>query len=184
MPAKTKLTPTKTLTVSDPVVIPLPTKPHTSGRPHIAVVRKELSDLLKVKYLAALEQCGLRTKACRQVGINYFLPTLWELRSPTFRQAHTASQDLGSQYLLDQLAEHGVDLALNGWQRPIYQRGQLVGHETYHSPALIEAILDRCARRNWAQSINAVNIATAGPAAIQIVLGSNKKTEELPNPSE
>jgi hypothetical protein len=41
------------------------------------------------------------------------------------------------QVLTDALEEEAVRRGLDGYQRPIYQRGELVGHETVYSDQLL-----------------------------------------------
>ena len=152
---------------------------------HVAE-KKEASKVRQAEFLKILEQVHFQSIACAAMSINFNLPNLWAWRNPAFKARMAEAQDKGRLHLLDQLAMKAYALARDGWQRPIYQRGALVGHEQVYSPSLIETVADRLARGSWAKSTD-MQVNIAGPAAVQINLGdaeSRRKYHVLPPPTE
>ena len=150
-------------------------------RKHVAD-KKAASKARQAEFLAILEQVHFQSVACAAIGVNFNAPMLWAYRSPVFKARMATAQDQGRLHLLDQLATKAYSLAKEGWERPIYQRGELVGHERTYSPALIEMVADRLARGSWAKSAD-TQVIVAGPAAVQINLGdaeSRRKYHVLP----
>lgn len=141
--------------------------------------------VLQKQYLAVLAEVGFRTLACEQVGIAFATPGTWAARSPAFKLKAHAAEEQGRVKALDALAVHAYDLAKKGWKRPIYQKGVLVGYDNYFPVGLIETVLDRLSRGNWAASPNAVTVNATGPAAIQINLGDSatRRAYHGPQPS-
>lgn len=136
--------------------------------------KKAASKQRREQFLSVLREVGIQKTACDAMGISFHTPsTDWLHRYPEFKAQLQEAQDQGRLKLLDAVVERWAALAIHGYERPVYQKGRLVGKERCYSPTLIESFADRLTRGTFAQSPNAVNVTTHGPAAVQINLGGS-----------
>jgi hypothetical protein len=80
-------------------------------------------------YLAELRRRGTLTGGCRAAHISPHTVYFWREHDETFVIRENEAQ----QVLTNALEEESIRRGLEGHQRPIYQRGELVGYETVYS---------------------------------------------------
>lgn len=79
----------------------------------------------KRDFLLALIANGSQTEALREVNVTGTQVNMWQLNDPVFRRGmlyalHTMAK---------QLHQTLFDRALNGWEEPVFQGGELVGYK-------------------------------------------------------
>ena len=84
-------------------------------------------------YLAELRRRGTLTGGCRAAHISPHTVYWWREHDEEFVLRENEAQ----QVLTDALEEESIRRGLEGYQRPIYQRGELVGYETVYGDQLL-----------------------------------------------
>lgn len=88
-------------------------------------------------FLTALEITGVVTEACKAAGITRTTPYRYLRDNPEFETRWLNSERIANDALVTEARRR----AIKGTQRPIYQRGELVGYETIYSDNLLLALL-------------------------------------------
>lgn len=91
----------------------------------------------KIRYLEFFAQTGLRGKSAAVCGVHAHTVREHELADPEFR----AQVMRARQAFLDKLRSEALDRAVHGWQEPVFQGGELVGHKLKKSDAVLLAML-------------------------------------------
>jgi len=97
-------------------------------------------------FLTALAKNPVVREACRVSGLPRTTVYMWKQRDPEFAKRIDEVLDQS----LDDLEFALTDRALNGWKRPVFQQGQLVGHEQVFDNRAAEFILGRRRPDRWA----------------------------------
>ena len=87
----------------------------------------------RIGFLRVLWNGASVTEAARHAGMTTQSARRLRLRAPAFR----ASWDEAQAFIVDELADTAFERAVNGSERPVYSRGQLVGHRTVHHDRLL-----------------------------------------------
>lgn len=100
------------------------------------VRRAELLDLIRGN--PARKQLPLSVRAaCDKIRINRRTVIDWCEKDPAFARAYEDAKEDGLDVLEDEAVRRGVE----GVTRPIYQGGELVGHEQVYSDKMLEMVL-------------------------------------------
>jgi hypothetical protein len=101
--------------------------------------RKQLESvaLQKARYLAGFSVDCTLTSGIKAAGINNKTVYQWREMDDEFVMQEN---ELKAQ-LADRLESEAIRRAYNGWDRPIYQRGVLVGVERVYSDMLLKLML-------------------------------------------
>jgi len=88
-------------------------------------------------YLRGYAQDGTTTTGCRTAHIYFRTVYRWREEDEAFLIAENQARGA----LADKLEAEAIRRAYNGWERPIYQRGVLVGVERCYSDMLLKMML-------------------------------------------
>jgi hypothetical protein len=116
--------------------------------PDVAIERsigkeKIANKILKHCFLRALGRYGTVTKAQEEVAAEFgVLPSRlrisrWVRKDERFRKLFV----LASEEYADRLEEAARERAVEGWEEPVYQRGELVGSVRKYSDPLLQMLL-------------------------------------------
>jgi hypothetical protein len=100
----------------------------------------------RIGFLRVLWNGASVTEAARRAGMTTQSARRLRLRAPAFR----ASWDEAQAIIVDELADTAFERAVNGGERPVYSRGQLVGHRTVHHDRLLLSLLSIRDPENYA----------------------------------
>lgn len=99
----------------------------------------ELTNDQKIAFLATLAQTGNVTRAARAIQIERSTAYKHKRKDPRFAEAWGDAENAA----LDTLEAALRDRALNGVEKGIYHKGELVDYETQYSDGLGKWLLDR-----------------------------------------
>lgn len=86
---------------------------------------------------AITAHAGSIPKACKDLGLNLRHVNAWILRDGEAAAAVRSAQQEGWASLEDVAYERAV----NGYEKPVYQKGELAGYETVYSDSLLALML-------------------------------------------
>jgi len=89
------------------------------------------------RILEGIAEHGNPTRVCREFKVNRRTVYEWRHNDPLFCQRWEEAIELSA----DVLEAEAQRRAVEGYERPIYQRGELIGHETMYSDRLLEFLL-------------------------------------------
>jgi hypothetical protein len=98
---------------------------------------KDATRALQDAYLRGFETNGTLTAGCRVAHVSPVTVYAWREHDDEFAQRENAARS----GLADRLEAEAVRRAYRGWDRPIYQRGELVGYEHVYSDQLLNLML-------------------------------------------
>lgn len=114
---------------------------HKARQPQRAHEAEELTAkrIRQNAFLRALERCPVITTAAKQVGIARDLHYDWLQDDPTYRPRYQeALQRAG-----DALEEKALELAVDGWEEPVFHEGRICGtirkYDTRHIREMLRA---------------------------------------------
>jgi hypothetical protein len=87
----------------------------------------------KAAFLAALAELGLVRDAARRVGIGKTTAYDWRRASPSFSEAMDKARQQGEEHLADELEHALVKRGRDGFEKPVWYKGQKVGAERWFS---------------------------------------------------
>lgn len=97
----------------------------------------EITPVTKAAFLVALSMTGIVQEACRDLKINDKMIYLERQKDEEFKKAwERAVKDAFVVF-----ENEARRRAFQGWDRPVYQQGMLVGHTREHSDALAQMML-------------------------------------------
>lgn len=122
---------------ADPDPAPAPAEPQTS--PPIALtkgrhVHVAFTDGRREEFLAALERTGNLTEAAKAVGIAR--RTVYTVAEGDKKFAAQIAE--AREVYVDKVRSKIRELGVDGYQKPIWYQGAIVGHETVYSERLLE----------------------------------------------
>jgi hypothetical protein len=94
------------------------------------------------QYLRRLAIHGNKSRAAREVEIDYRHAQRLERAKPRFRRAVLAALRIAERRYAEAIERDAEDMALNGIEQRVYQGGQLVGSFQRYFPALTRHVLD------------------------------------------
>ena len=97
----------------------------------------DISPLVITAYLAALAVDGRPTKVARELRIHYMSIAALRKEDPAFLEAYSAAMSQAFEHHEDEVRRR----AFEGYQRPVFQQGMLVGHITEYSDRLAEMMI-------------------------------------------
>jgi len=103
----------------------------------------------KVKYLMFLSRFGLRTKAAAYAGVSAQTVVNARKEDPRFDEAVTEAVQIYNE----ELEMAALRRAVDGWEEPVYQRGDLVGTVHKYSDRLLEMMLRANNREKFGDQI-------------------------------
>lgn len=80
----------------------------------------------------ALADCGNITKSCEKIGISRVTPYLWRDKDEEFKKAWEEAEWIAAGLLEEEARRR----ALEGWDEPVYQGGDLIGTIRKYSDTL------------------------------------------------
>jgi len=134
-----------------------PTRARAEGEP---TGRAAVKARRRAAFLEGLRQAASVTKACAVSGLPYSTAYAWRAADEAFAVDWDAAVEQGT----DRIEDEAVRRAVDGVQRPIYQGGKLVGHETQFSDRLVELML-KARRPDKFKDRTAVEIDASGQAS-------------------
>jgi hypothetical protein len=84
------------------------------------------------------ENMGDMYKACRAIGVSLQFVNAWRKDDPKVDEAVVEACNFGHMGLYTA----AVQRAVHGVERPVYYKGEVVGHETEYSDGLLRRLLD------------------------------------------
>jgi len=126
-------------------------------------------------FLAALSECGILSHASELAGIDRV--SVWRRRQDDAEFA--AACDRAIEMAADKLEAEARRRAIDGWEEPVYQGGQLIGSKTVYSDSLL-ALLLKGRRKSVFSDRTELTGANGGPVKTQqIVIATGVPTEIL-----
>lgn len=110
--------------------------------------KSTVSTRTRETFLRHFAETGNVTLAAKLTGITREIPYRWRNKSPTFAKAW----DDAGEAATDALEAEARRRAVEGYQEPVYQQGQLVGYVTRYSDKLLETLL-RGNREKYRQGV-------------------------------
>ena len=126
-------------------------------------------------FLAALSECGILSQASELAGIDRV--SVWRRRQDDAEFA--AACDRAIEMAADKLEAEARRRAIDGWEEPVYQGGQLIGSKTVYSDSLL-ALLLKGRRKSVFADRTELTGANGGPVKTQqIIIATGVPTEVL-----
>lgn len=125
-------------------------------------------------FLANLAACGNVTAAADAIGVTRVAVYKLKERDADFDEAWSLALDRYAAALEAELHMRVFD----GLQRPVFQRGELVGHETVKSDRLLEIALRAHAPERYSERV-AAKLEHSGAAGVLVVPGALSMDEWL-----
>jgi hypothetical protein len=109
----------------------------------------------KVRYLRAIEQVGALTAGCKAARVSHNTVYLWRELDEAFAMAENQARST----FADGLEEEAVRRARDGYDRPVYQGGELVGYERVYSDNLLWKLLQAVRPEKYRDKLD-LNVAS------------------------
>lgn len=97
----------------------------------------EFTPLVQQAFLTALSLCGNATRVCAELRISRVVMYQFKRETPEFQVAYDQAMGHAYEGWEDEVARR----AFEGYQRPVYQMGMLVGSTTEYSDKLAEMMI-------------------------------------------
>jgi hypothetical protein len=120
--------------------------PKPPGRPDPQTRLRQLQD----RYLEGIRQFGTLVHACHLAHVSPHSVYLWRETDDTFVFREKEAQE----HLTQALEREALRRAFEGFDRPVFQRGQLVGHERVFSDSLMTTLLKARRPDKYRENIN------------------------------
>jgi hypothetical protein len=101
------------------------------------MVTEDVTVPARAVFLAALAECGNVTKACAKAEITRMMAYRWRARDEEF----AAEWDEAAKVGLEGLEDEARRRAYEGYERPVYQGGSMVGTVKEYSDTLMTLLL-------------------------------------------
>jgi hypothetical protein len=128
----------------------MPGGKRATGRPAGRHASLEPVELQKARYLAGFSVDCTLTAGCKAAGVNNSTVYQWREMDDAFL---LREQELRSE-LADRLEGEAIRRAYSGWDRPIFQRGELVGVERVYSDSLLKLMLCALKPEKYRENVN------------------------------
>lgn len=115
-------------------------------------------------FLTELEKLGNLTDACRVANISQRSAYAWKSDDKSFAEAWEAAIETA----IDNVERKGMQIAAEGYQRPIYRDGAVIAYESIHDPRLIEFFLKTRRRSVYGDK---VAVEVTGALGLGVVAG-------------
>jgi hypothetical protein len=116
------------------------------GRPDAATrTRQQLE-----QYLEGVRQFGTLIHACQLAHVSPHTIYAWREHDETFVLRENEAQE----HLTQDLEREALRRALEGFDRPVYQKGELVGYERVYSESLMNTLLRARRPDKYRENIN------------------------------
>jgi len=125
-------------------------------------------------FLAHLAACGNVTAAADAIGVTRVAVYKLKDRNADFDEAWSLALDRYAAALEAELHMRVFD----GLQRPVFQRGELVGHETVKSDRLLEIALRARLPEKYSERV-AAKLEHSGAAGVLVVSGTLEPSDWL-----
>jgi hypothetical protein len=114
--------------------------------------RKELPDVAvqKAKYLEGFAFDCTLTAGCKAANVHFHTVYQWREMDDDFVMRENELR----VELADRLEAEAIRRAFVGWDRPIYQRGELVGYERVYDGSLLKMLLAAARPEKFRENIN------------------------------
>jgi hypothetical protein len=141
-----------------------------------------MTPLVITAYLAALSVSGQPTKVAKELRLDYMFILDLKKSDNGFREKFDEAMRCAFEFQEDEVRRR----AFQGYERPIYQMGKLVGHETVYSDALAMTMLKAGAPEKYnpktiqtIEHAGAVGVTVAAMTDEQLNEAINKKLRFL-----
>ena len=94
-------------------------------------------EVQKAKYLEGFAEYCTITSGCKAAGVHNTTVYVWREMDDEF----VLKENQLRAELADRLEMEAIRRAYTGWDRPIYQRGELVGYERQYDGSLLKMLL-------------------------------------------
>lgn len=115
------------------------------------------------QFLTALSECGSVTLACEIAGIARNSAYLWKRDDESFRKSWESAVEFAG----DLLESEAFRRAHDGYDKPIYQGGQLVGTVREYSDTLMTFLLRGLKRERYGDKTELLG-ANGGPIVFEV----------------
>ena len=113
----------------------------------------------QVKCLMFLAKFGLAMRACSYAGVSFETVRKFRKENLAFQEAW----DQALEIFREGLESEALRRALDGWDEPVYQKGELVGTIHRHSEKMMEMLLKANIPEKYRENIKLdANISTGG----------------------
>jgi hypothetical protein len=102
------------------------------------------------KYLEGLRQFGTLVHACQLAHVSPHTIYSWREHDPDFSLRENEAQE----GLTQDLEREALRRASEGYLRPVFQRGQLIGHERCYSDSLLAMMLKARRPDRYRENVN------------------------------
>jgi hypothetical protein len=116
------------------------------------------------RYLAAYAIAGTPTRAAQAAGVSSRRHDAWVASDPAYGDAFLLAQAMAAELLESEARRR----ALLGYQRPIYQRGVLVGYETRYSDTLMLALLQANMPAKYGRTVSVQHSGAVGQVHVDV----------------
>lgn len=101
--------------------------------------RSDFNKAAQVRYLMYLARFGLKLSAAQYAGVSAECARMYKKENPEFGEAAEEALDI----FKESLEQTALRRAVDGWEEPVYQKGELVGTIHRHSERMLELLLKR-----------------------------------------
>jgi hypothetical protein len=117
--------------------------------------REEQETDQKARYLRAVEQVGTLRAGCKAARVSHNTVYAWRELDEVFAMAENQARST----FADGLEEEVVRRARDGYDRPVYQGGELVGYERVYSDNLLWKLLQAVRPEKYRDKLD-LNVAS------------------------
>lgn len=111
----------------------------------------------KRAFLIEYMQSGRKDKAAKAAGVSYSTVWGWNNRDESFRQAYETAQEVA----VDLLEMEAVRRAKDGWLKPVFQAGTLVGHVREYDSSMLMFLLKGLKPERYVERREVYNVDVA-----------------------
>lgn len=123
----------------------------------------EFTDERKVKFLTFLAKFGLRMRAAQYAGVSYATACNHKNADKDFAAAWNEAAELFTEGLENEALKRAID----GWDEPVYQKGELVGTIHRYSERMMEILLKANLPQKYRENIKLDANVTGGVLVVQ-----------------
>lgn len=103
----------------------------------------------RAAFLEAFAGCGVVADAAAAAGFTRHTAYRLRWRDEEFAAAWDEVKAEAEQHKLDAIEEYAQKVAAEGWERPVYQKGEIVGSYSQPEPRLMMYMLERRRGRDY-----------------------------------
>jgi len=99
--------------------------------------RAAITEMKKRKFLEAFAELGNRREACKKAGIGKTTPSIWARKDQQFLEEWETARKMATHVLEEEAHRRAVE----GWEEPVFYKGEQVGTVRKYSDTLLIFLL-------------------------------------------